>query len=455
METITFRCNACQHVLRVSADKAGRKAKCVKCGAPLTIPASNAEQTQEAALAPVAAKKEGEPAKEPALGLADPQPAPKPDTDDDEGGLTYELKDLPQRQEGDVRERDKKTPLPKGPGRRQVKKLSRITHARQWVRVSLGLQVVAAGLCVWLAAYLLYRVPLVLGLAAGEEYTAQADERLLASPVDSGRPADLNYCLYAVALLSGNSMADFMIWVVRLSQVLYLLMYLLLLGGYGLCLAAPNQYGTRLQIGVLFALALANALFGIAFKLLPMLGVYEYTILPIAVPEVELISLNAGRMESIYTFWLRWPILEVYWALLMTIMFCLEPAMIAVFVRSVARGLKSAVLEEKAMTAMKLAFSQIFVQIAWMLLALCGTSEVLLTVMRIVYMIGMGFFIGQLIYTILVLFTVRGVVFEQLGDEAERLLSEDQGEGDEDTSRSADEEEEEDEEEDEDDEDED
>jgi hypothetical protein len=444
MDTITFRCSACQHVLRVSADKAGRKAKCIKCGTPLTIPASNAEQSQEAALTPAAAKKESAQAKEPALAISDPQPAPKPDADDDEGGLTYELKEQPQPKEEALRERDKKTPLPKGPGRRQVKKLSRITHARQWVRVSLGLQIVAAGLCVWLAAYLLYRVPLVLGLAAGEEYTAQADERLLVSPIDSGRPADLNYCMYAVALLSGNSMADFMIWIVRLSQVLYLLMYLLLLGGYGLCLAAPNQYGTRLQVGVLFALALANALFGIAFKLLPMLGVYEYTILPVAVPEVELISLNAGRMESLYTFWLHWPVLEVYWALLMTIMFYLEPAMIAVFIRAVAKGLNSVVLEEKAMTAMKLAFSQIFVQIAWTLLALCGTSEVLLTVMRIIYMIGMGFFIGQLIYTVLVLFTVRGVVFEQLGDEAERLLSEDQGDDD---TRVADEEEEEDEEE--------
>jgi hypothetical protein len=90
----------------------------------------------------------------------------------------------------------------------------------------------------------------------------------------------------------------------------------------------------------------------------------------------------------------------------------------------VAKGLKSYELEERALTAMKLAFSQIYVQIAWMLLALCGTSEVLLIVLRFIYMIGMGFFIGQMIYTILMLFSVRSVVYQQLGDEAQRLLEE-------------------------------
>jgi hypothetical protein len=444
MDTITFRCEACQHVLRVSADKAGRKAKCTKCGTPLTIPASNTEAAQEPALAPVAAKKEVDETKDPAMAAeASPAP-PKVDSDDDEAGsITYGIKDDPKVTEADKKERDKKTALVTGPGRRLVKKLSKITHAREWLRTSLGLQVIAAGLCVWLAAYLIYRVPLVLGLAAGEEYGAQADERLLASSAETGRPPDLNYIMYAVALVSGNNMADFMIWVVRFSQVLYLLMYLLLLAGYVICLSAPNQRGTRLQIGVLITLALANALFGIAFKLLPMLGVYEYTILPIAVPEIEMVSMNASRIESIYTFWLRWPILEMYWALLVTILFYLEPAIIAVFVRAVALGLKADILEEKAMSAMKLAFSQIFIQSAWMLLALCGTSEVLLTVLRIIYMIGMGFFVGQMIYTILLLFSVRSVVYQQLGDEAERLLEE---EADKSTSRTSGEEQEEEEE---------
>jgi len=38
MAAITFQCFSCNQVLRVSPDKAGRKAKCIKCGTILTIP---------------------------------------------------------------------------------------------------------------------------------------------------------------------------------------------------------------------------------------------------------------------------------------------------------------------------------------------------------------------------------------------------------------------------------
>ena len=40
MDFITFRCTACQHGMKVGADKAGRKAKCPKCQTELTIPKS-------------------------------------------------------------------------------------------------------------------------------------------------------------------------------------------------------------------------------------------------------------------------------------------------------------------------------------------------------------------------------------------------------------------------------
>src|SRR2546421_10930791 len=37
-ELITFRCTKCQHVLKIGQEKAGRKAKCPKCGHGLTVP---------------------------------------------------------------------------------------------------------------------------------------------------------------------------------------------------------------------------------------------------------------------------------------------------------------------------------------------------------------------------------------------------------------------------------
>jgi hypothetical protein len=420
METITFACAACKHVMKVGADKAGRKSKCPKCGAPVEVPsatgAGDEEAIQEPRLAPLTPGPDG-----PAAGE---KPAPTPAADDeiDGGPMTYDLKDAAETGRTVFTPRAKFI-TPEGPGRRKGKRLAKITHAKQWVRVGLGLQLVAAGMLVWLAAYLLYRVPLVLGLAVGEEYAAQADlDRLVQSPPEYPGAPSLNYCTYAVTLISGNFWGTFMLWLVRFSQVIYLLMYFLLVTGYVLCLAAPQRYGTRLQLGVLLALAAGNAFFGIFFRLLPMMGLYEYTILPIAVPEVVLVEMNSERIESIYTFWLHVPMLELYWALLLNMMFFLEPAMVGVFLRAVAKGIKSDDLEEKAMRIMKMGFSQLYVQLAFMLVALCGTSAVLLMVLRFVYAIGMGFFIGQLIYTAVVCFTVPGIVLNQLGDQAQELL---------------------------------
>src|SRR4051794_24472962 len=66
-ELITFKCTKCQHVLKIGAEKAGRKAKCPKCGQAVTIPGANA-------------------APEP--------PAKKPDDDEEDGGA-YGLADEP------------------------------------------------------------------------------------------------------------------------------------------------------------------------------------------------------------------------------------------------------------------------------------------------------------------------------------------------------------------------
>jgi len=184
----------------------------------------------------------------------------------------------------------------------------------------------------------------------------------------------------------------------------------------------PPRYGTKMQVTVLLVLAAANLFFGFFFRLLPMLGLYEYVILPYAVPEIVMLEMNAERAESLYTFWLHWPPLELPWALFMIMVFYLEPAMVGVFLRGVARGLKSDELEAKALSIMRMGFSQLYVQLTFMMVAMCGTSEVLLTVLRAIYVIGMGFFIGQLVYTAIVCFKVPGIVMAQLGDQAQELL---------------------------------
>src|SRR4051812_32709587 len=98
METITFGCPTCKHTLKVGADKAGRRAKCNKCGNPLTIPAAAAvvvaapPPIPQPALAPVAPAPNE--AHEPALAVSEPAPKPYVDDDEDSKGI-FGFKDAP------------------------------------------------------------------------------------------------------------------------------------------------------------------------------------------------------------------------------------------------------------------------------------------------------------------------------------------------------------------------
>jgi hypothetical protein len=393
METITFRCSTCKFVLKVGADKAGRKAKCSKCGTLLTIPtASDAGPSAPPPPAPV---------------------EPKKTSDDEDDSKGYQLKEDPDPVQGTSEPvAPSKPKVLQKPGRVQTKKQARITNPEEWRKVGFGAKIIAAGLCMWLAGYLLYRVPLVLGMTAGEDYAAGADARLTSGA------GDLDLYTYAIAVIAGASWTDTMIWVAKISQVLMLVIYGPLLAGYVICLAVPNRFGARLQLTVLLGLALVNALILIVFKLLPMFGISHYTLIPFVMPELAMLEMNADRTESLVSFWLRVPFLEVFLAILLTLVHYLEPAMIATFVHTVGMGVKSEELEAKGMSAMMLAFSQLFIQTAWLMASLCGTSVVLLWALRGLYVVGAGFFVYQLVCTIGALLSVSGVVEAQLGDEA-------------------------------------
>jgi len=396
METITFRCTSCKFVLKVGADKAGRNAKCSKCGTLLKIPA----QSDAAPPAP-------------------PAPAAKKTDDDEDGEQTYGLKEAPTPAEASAPDAAPAAPkVLQKPGRPQTKKQAQITNPEEWRKVALGSRIIAVALGIWLVAFVLSRVPLVLGMAQGEEFAKSADTRLLTSSSDSGKRPDLDLYAFAIGIIAGEDLADTMMMVARLSQVLMLLGYLPLLVGYVICFVVPDRFGTRFQLKFLFGLALVNAMILIFFRLLPLFGAIRYTLLPFAMPEVAMLEMNAERGESLVAFWSKSPLMEVYLAILLTILNYLEPALIASFLHSVGKGVKSEELEGNALKAMKLGFSQVFIQVAWLMAAVCGTSVVLLWTLRFVYTVGAGFFIYQLFFTIMTLIGVKPVVEDQLGDEA-------------------------------------
>jgi hypothetical protein len=398
MEMITFPCTACKFVLKVGADKAGRNAKCSKCGAILKIPAAPEAEA-----------------------VAPPPPTPKKPADDDDehGGMVYQLQDAAPQAEEQLKQAEAAKPkVLQTPGRAATKKQAQITNPEEWRKVGFGAKIIAVGLLMWLAAFVLYRVPLALGMTAGEEYAAAADKHLGGGSVDSGKAAGFDLATFAVGIVAGDSWTSLMLTVARLAQVLALLAYGPLLAGYVICLAVPDRFGTRLQLKVIFSLALVNIISLIVFKLLPLFGVLRYTLLPFVMPEVAMLEMNAERSESLIGIWLKAPTIEVYLATLLTLLHYLEPALIATFIHSIGMAVKSEELEGNGLKAMKLSFSQLFIQATWLMASVCGTSVVLLWTLRFIYTVAVGFFAYQLIFTITTLLSIGAIVEEQLGDEA-------------------------------------
>src|ERR1019366_2503972 len=127
MDAISVRCKSCPHVMKFSADKAGKKAKCPKCG---TIAVIEAEEA-----APAAPETDGDIKLAPAsqeLGDEDIQLAPAPivaaspeaekksdHSFDDDGPANYEAKVDP---ELEVRKKERETEEENKGKQKKVKK---------------------------------------------------------------------------------------------------------------------------------------------------------------------------------------------------------------------------------------------------------------------------------------------------------------------------------------------
>src|SRR5262245_9845637 len=94
--TITFTCYACNQVLKVGGDKAGKKAKCVKCGTILTIPVSGGDE------ADVVTPTAGGAAPPPPPAPRPPRPTPPPPARSD---FDFDEPRRPPRRDDDDRRR--------------------------------------------------------------------------------------------------------------------------------------------------------------------------------------------------------------------------------------------------------------------------------------------------------------------------------------------------------------
>jgi hypothetical protein len=209
MDSISFRCTSCKQGLKVKAEKAGRKVKCIKCGTVLTIPAASTAGSAPGSKAAAAPSPSTSPAKRPwddededsggVYGLEDAQEiaAKKEeeareaarvkrlrdeDEEDDEeekeeeDGETQAEKDEALRRrlmglaegEEDEEENEEEEDEEDRPRRRRQPKVKLDPAAWQKVRVGIYLIVFSVGLLA--LAFLLCELVILIGLFAGPEY---------------------------------------------------------------------------------------------------------------------------------------------------------------------------------------------------------------------------------------------------------------------------------------------
>jgi len=408
MDAISFRCAACKQVLKVAADKAGRKVKCTKCGKELTVPKPSPQPAEKSS--PAA----------PAVPAATETKSKQYSDDEDDDGAAYTFIEPPKpveeakpkkkrgdddedEEEEEEEEEEKKKPKPVIT-RKKLKKKS-VQFADEWMKFKIALMLVFSGMCGWLLIWVLHMVLWLLGLLENAPYGMIVDR---ASQAGGG---DVQTSALTVSLLGGVANADLANVLFIIEQVVVVLSGAAFLGAFCVCLGVPNRFGTKPQAIALVFLSAVNLLLNVVFRLLPALGAIPYVMIPLLAPEAAMNEANIDRVLPIHAFWCGAPFWEHFAAIIILMLFFAEPIMFCIFMRAAALSMKDDEwLEPRAMLLLRLGFGQFFIVLAYALLSLTGSSGVLCIVLYVTYLLWRGFLLGFLIWYAIITFKAKARV---------------------------------------------
>lgn len=411
MEHIAFRCSTCDHLLKVNPERAGRKVKCTRCNALLTVP--QAKEDDDEAIAPAKAA---------------PAPAPKPSNDEDDrgDGTGYGLLINPQeeaekrrRAEEERKAKRKKKDEPKAIIKKRVKT---IYDVEQWKVVRVGLVIALSALAFWGLQFLLHEITVLVGVIAGPQYGTLVDV-VLFEPIEDpenwpkvGRMMPIDRMGFAMSLVSGHGFRT-------LGKVFFILgeAFLLVMGGmfltaYFYFREVPDRFGSKGQAKALIIIGIINLTFGLFCRLLPMSTNFGPSLIPLTLPEVAMTEANTERLMPLHVFWMHTPFWETLLSLIVQLVFWTEPILIAVFVWTCGKILQEDQIEEQAHGLSMLAGGVYFIAFAYIMVSLAGTSAVLLSVLKVVYILYLGFFIGYIIRFAVVLNNARAILDQLIED---------------------------------------
>jgi hypothetical protein len=445
MEFITFACPNCQQPLKIPADKAGRKAKCNKCGNPLTIPHQSetvAIRETKPAAAPPRKPFEEEEDDGPALyGLVEepkpPEPPPKSkkrddedeDEDDEDDYEDEDEDDRPAKRQKriyeDGGEDDEEEEKPKEEvltrRRRRLKGLRKAPqNPEQWNRVRAGMVLLAVSVCIGIAGLLLIRGVVLAGQLATPSYAQTAVEVFPGGiqPVGGtpGQAPNVDLARFFAGLLMGSNHPDTARTLLIVGTSLLVLQSLLGLVAYIVYIQVPPRYGTRGLAIALTVMAVVNLVLLIVLRLLPLAGVISYVLTPVYAMELPMLSSNIARLIPLHVVWLHIPMLEMFFGVLIMVLASLEAVVGCAFIRAVGISLRDEGTDKKGHGLMKLGMGTLFFLLFYQMAALAGTSEVLVGVLRVLYWLGTCFLLGYLVWYVAALFQTRTMIAKRLKD---------------------------------------
>jgi hypothetical protein len=374
MEAIRVTC-ACGHAMKFAADKVGRKAKCPKCTAIIVV--RKPDEANGAASA-AAAEDEGEGA----YGVIVDQELVERQREIEEAELL----------------RQKEAKKKKAP--KILKKFKSLPDSELWEKVQFGLLFLFLGGCVWAFIHALLGMWVALGSVEFADYARlvtqeiehDGDRRQQRDPPEPRIPADGRFWEFSqfhhlVALAAGRGFAPFAKFCIIVGLILFPIQSILWMVGYILCLPVPKHHGARGQLILLMVLNVVNFLFFIFFKLLPITGLYRWYLIPYLLPEVMFTDYNMERVYPYFMLWSLSPFWESLLAMFLQFVQYLEPVIGAIFIWTCATTLKDPRAEKNADGVAANGLSQYAIWLLYLLIALCGTTPVLISVLRVLYVV--------------------------------------------------------------------
>ncbi|MBM3994230.1 MAG: hypothetical protein FJ303_08775 [Planctomycetes bacterium] len=414
--------------MKFSAEKAGKKARCPKCQTINVVKGSDEDEAQ---------KKEKSTAIEPAPEAA-PQaasPAPAPGSDDDAGGayevfLDPELEELRKKQAAEEEEAAKKKKKEKKALPTVARKVKAIPDAELWARVRLGLLFLFIGTIIWGACHLLQGSYVALGRIEFPEYAqlvaATMEFRGNDGLPERGRWWDIDELSMYLGMIAGRDILGYAKACLTLAAILYIFHAGFWIAGTIICLPVPRRFGTFGQLVTSLVLAGLNFLAVFTFKILPVLGITGYIMVPYLVPEIVLTEYNIERYVPIHLMWSAAPFWESFISLFLQFAFYLQPTLGAIFIWSVGLCIKEEEIAEGGKGLMQLSLGTFFVFFAFHMLSMCGASGVMVIVLRLFYTLWYFFLILFILQYAMLIMKTRAVLYEKIHPKHELIEGEDE-----------------------------